>query len=396
MPHDFTAVAVDLPTPKLFELPKIITQHEWDTAQSAPPCVVENLIWQDLGLISAGGGTGKSTIQIYEAICIILAIPLYGRKILRPGPVMYLTAEDPRHILVARARKICQAMDLTDEQTTQVREQLLIKDLTSEIFRLTEISHDVVEISINTQHLIDAIQAQAKTDPITLLILDPLISFGTGEGRINDSEQGIIMACRRIIAITSVAIQLIHHVSQLSSRERLTDAYAARGGTALPDGCRFVRILHNIDPDDQTIPASLNGPQFIQMHIPKTTYAKPQPIIWLSRDEYAFQWAIADPPRTPSDVAASQQEQVLTFIKHNLTTTPPSQFSKETLISQRRELNMNRIEIRAAIDALLARNALVKKDANRGEKRGGAMYFLFASDTMPRQAPPSPAGEHGF
>ena len=359
----------------VYDFPTGITIDEWDYACIAPPCIVEDLIFQDISLLSAGGGTGKTTVMLYESIHVILGRDLYGRKILRPGPVMLLSAEDPRGTLVARAREICRAMNLTDEETQQVREGLLIKDHSSEIFRLTEVSKDVIEISLNTGLLIEAINAQSESDvgKPTLVIFDPLISFGTGEARVNDAEQGIIMACRKIIALTGVGVQLVHHIGQVASREKTVDSYAARGGTALPDGCRTVRVLHTVEPESMKIPPSLTGSQIMCMHCPKTTYAQPQPDIYISRDGWVFDFAEPAPEPKKSDVAKEDQGKILDFIRDGLHRNPPERWSKNTLESQTEILGMKRPAIRAAVDVLLATNRL--SWAATGAQRGMKTYL---------------------
>lgn len=50
----------------------------------------------------APGGTGKTTLILYEAICIALGLPLYGLEVKKPGPVLILTAEDSREMLLYR------------------------------------------------------------------------------------------------------------------------------------------------------------------------------------------------------------------------------------------------------------------------------------------------------
>ncbi len=356
----------------VFEFPDAISDDEWSNSVAAPPCIVESLLYQDVSLLSAGGGTGKTTLTIYEAIHIILDRTLYGRKINRPGSVMIITAEDSRTTMIARARKICIDMGLTDDEIESVKSGLLIKDASSEIFRLTKVERDVIEISLNTDLLISAIKGKG----ITLLILDPLVSFGTGEGRVNDSEQGLIMAARRIIRLTGVGVQFVHHVSQASSREKHVDAYAARGGTALPDGCRTVRILHNADNDDRAIPQSLSGDQILKMHIPKTTYAKPQGHIWLSRQGYSFDWSLPDPERGPEEIALGQQSQILNFITHQLKSERPARYSRATLGSQNKILNMTRADIRAGVDALLACRKLINAELPPEEKQGRKQCYL--------------------
>ncbi len=54
---DEEASNLELRFPPLSEL--IASEEEFEHAELAPPCVVENYLWEDVGLLFAPGGTGK-------------------------------------------------------------------------------------------------------------------------------------------------------------------------------------------------------------------------------------------------------------------------------------------------------------------------------------------------
>ena len=64
--------------------------------------------------LEGASGTGKTTLELSEAVHIVLGRPLYRLRVYRPGAVLILTAEDSREILVARLRLICDALELSD------------------------------------------------------------------------------------------------------------------------------------------------------------------------------------------------------------------------------------------------------------------------------------------
>lgn len=99
-------------------------------ARSSPDCIVENYLFADVGVLFAPGGVGKTTLVLYESICIALGLPLYDLEVKKPGPVMILTAEDSREMLIARLRAICAAMELSYPQIRTVRERVQISDVT--------------------------------------------------------------------------------------------------------------------------------------------------------------------------------------------------------------------------------------------------------------------------
>jgi len=175
--------------------PEAIGEREWSDAPLAPPCIVERYLYADVGTLIAAGGAGKTTLLLYEAIHIVLGMPLYGRRIERPGHVLVLTAEDERARLVARAREIAHMLDLAPDQIDRLREGLEISDLTGSGFRLTAVLDDVVITHPVVGELIEAL----RDSPPVLTIIDPMVSFGVGESRVNDAEQGLIVVARRIV-----------------------------------------------------------------------------------------------------------------------------------------------------------------------------------------------------
>jgi len=59
--------------------------------------------------VVAPGGTGKTTLLLYEAAMIALGAPLWGLRIEQPGWTLFVTAEDRREHLVAHLREIVAA-----------------------------------------------------------------------------------------------------------------------------------------------------------------------------------------------------------------------------------------------------------------------------------------------
>lgn len=79
-----------------------------------PLCIVENFYYADVGVFIAPGGTGKTTMVLFERVHIVLGLPLFGLKIINPVRVVFLTAEDSREMLVARLQFICNQMNLDE------------------------------------------------------------------------------------------------------------------------------------------------------------------------------------------------------------------------------------------------------------------------------------------
>lgn len=101
---------------ELFKLGAAISTEEWWHARVAQPAIVEDWFHEDVGVFVAPGGTGKTTLLLFQVIHIVLGRDLFGHRVLNPGPVIILTAEDSRETLVARLRLMCQQLRLSQDE----------------------------------------------------------------------------------------------------------------------------------------------------------------------------------------------------------------------------------------------------------------------------------------
>lgn len=141
-------------------LPEPISADELRNARTAPRCIVDRYLWADVAALVAPGGSSKTTISLHEHVCIVLGRPVWGLEVQAPGPVLIVTAEDRREFLVARLRRICEAMQLSAGELARVREQVRIYDCTADVRRLTAVVDDVVVVSELAREMVDACQAQ--------------------------------------------------------------------------------------------------------------------------------------------------------------------------------------------------------------------------------------------
>jgi RecA-family ATPase len=61
---------------------------------------------------------------------------------------------------------------------------------------------------------IDDLIEEARPLAPVLVIIDPAVSFGVGETRVNDAEQGLIEAARRIRAALGCCVRYVHHTGR--------------------------------------------------------------------------------------------------------------------------------------------------------------------------------------
>jgi RecA-family ATPase len=348
--------------------PEPIDATEWQTARLAPDCIVENYLYADAAVKIAPGGTGKTTLELFEAVHIALGRPLYGLEIRRPGPVVILTAEDSREMLVARLRRIAEALALTPAEIEHIQRQIRIADLCGAGVRLTEIINDVVRPGAFVDALAEGLGDLAPV----LVTIDPAVSFGVGEARVNDAEQGLIEAARRLRRALNSCVRYIHHSGKQNARERTTDQYTGRGGSAFADGARMVHVLQPLDPSawHKATGTDLEpGDNGLILARPKMSYCAPQGDILLRRRGYLFEHV---EPVAADPLAALRRDadRVLAIIPTLSYPTQNMLAAADTGLSRDR----TREVVRYLIDAGLV-------EYRKSTKRGGAQQYLHILNT---------------
>jgi RecA-family ATPase len=348
--------------------PYPITADEWATACPAPACIVENILFADVKVTVAPGGMGKTTLKLFEAVHIALAMPLYGREIKRPGPVAILTAEDTREILVARLRQIAEAMRLPPEQQQMVRERVLISDTSGTGFRLAEIVCDVVMPSASVDLVIGGLAAVRPS----LVVIDPAVSFGVGESRVNDAEQALIEAARKIRNGLNCAVELVHHSGKQNARDRAVDQYAGRGGSALADGARMVAVLAPVTADEwlaETGQELADDENAIRLALPKLSYSPKQPDILIRRRGYLFE--AVEPAANGKQAALEANADML----HRLLASELAEGRQHSKNSLEHLAELRRADLRAALAWLEVCGRVEERASPTGGKGGRRRYL---------------------
>lgn len=326
-----------------------ISMDELNLARLTPRTIVPDLLYADVRTLNASGGTGKTTVALYEAVITALARRLWGRETGDTRRTVIVTREDSREILTARLREITRAMNLSRSDVAHVLECVRIIDVSGERFRLSAVIGDVVEPHLENIDWLTAQLAQFRPDR---LIFDPLVSFGVGEARVNDAEQGLIEAFRIFRNRLDCCTEGIHHIGKANSREKTLDQYSGRGGSSLADGSRMVAVMQPLEADEWQKVTGLrlmDSETGIVMALPKLSYAKQQDPIYIVRHGYHFEMMDAI-RRSPEQIADATAEQVLQFIRHEY--AQGLRYSMSDLENSKDKMGLSRGEVRAAVTHL--------------------------------------------
>lgn len=368
-------------------VPEPISADELASARLTPRCIVEKYLFADVATLIAPGSTGKTTATLYEAVHIVLGLPLWGLQVVAPGPVLIITAEDRREFLVARLREICAALGLADPAVRRVCDGVRIADLTTSIRKLTSIVADTVVVADFAAQIVAAARDLAPV----LVQLDPLVSFGVGEARVNDSEQGLIEAGRVISGGLDCCTRFVHHTGKGPALDKRTDQYAGRGGSALADGSRMVTIMQALD-DAELVKATDerlgDGESAFALHRAKLTFEAPQrQPLYVKRKGFVFELLRAKASQSPDERVRTLGEQLARFIASEL--QAGRRHTRHTL-EQLKPESMSRPDVRQALAWLAAAGRLhdveVTDASGKKPATGARTYLVADGEPMARRS----------
>lgn len=354
------------------------SQEYLAAAKLCPDSIVEKYLYADVAVLAAAGGTGKSTLSIYEAIHIVLGRRLYGLDVKKPGPVLFITAEDRREVFAARLREIMNCIDLTPAEVADVLARIWVWDVTGSDLRLICVTDNMIVVTGLADRIVEAYQS---TPPV-LIVFDPMVSFGADEGRFNANEQALITAARRIVAGLGCCVRLIAHTGKANSREGSLDQYGFRGGSALADGSRMMTILQPWKPgqsDGPSPPLTLDASPQSSITIlarAKLSYCESQPILWIAREGWNFTYA-TDITISPEMAKKEREMQILVFLADQIKSD--RRYSRRALEDCADTLGMTRAQVRSALSELTVSGKVMDLDLPKEQQHGRRQTFLFPS-----------------
>jgi regulatory protein RepA len=339
--------------------------------------IVHEILRRTAGVRASAGGTGKSTLTLYEMVCIILGADLYGREVMRPGPCVLLTAEDERQHVEYRLWRIMEDLKLSRPHREQVLGHLHIEDLTGSPCRFVDVGEN--SSLVHTPAVREFIERYRDIAP-SLISIDPMLFFGPGERFVNDGEGELMRAGRRIAGGLNAAVRFEHHTGKGQARDRSIDQYAGRGGSAGADNARFVHVLQVHEAEDKLAapkrctPEDIAKGNVLRLHVAKDSYGvRPAAPIWILRTGFLFTHV----PPDPVDDADPMQERLrklLGFIEAE--ENSGVRHTPNTLDSRLREIGLSRLELRGALHVALERKHLLEQDLPKAEQQGRKKTYL--------------------
>ena len=123
--------------------------------------------------------------------------------------------------------------------------------------------------------VVDSLVSEIKARGIDVLIVDPFVSSHTAPENDNNAMDRIVKEWGRVADLANCAVELVHHARKSSAGETEVTVESARGGKALTDGCRSVRVLNRMSKDEATQAGVENNRLFFRTYLDKSTLAPP-------------------------------------------------------------------------------------------------------------------------
>ncbi len=287
------------------------------------PQLFENWSTEDIHITTADGGTGKSTLKLYESVCLALGQPFLGFPCLQPGRTLYITGEDSDKKLGAMIGQILRQMGLLNdfpgfaEKVNHVLQSIVVKkdsDLTLIVKDQKHFIHPCGDAFRKVMQAVEDIKPK-------MIVFDPISCFWGSENALNDMNRAVTKFMSRLAEESGACVEMINHMGKSSSANKDMTQFAGRGGSGLPSNSRVSRVLRPVFEDEYTelTGESLADKQSAMMCVVnKFTDGSPlynKPFLIL-RDGFIFtRKNLSDIKQREAEKSLSDVERVFGFIK---------------------------------------------------------------------------------
>lgn len=190
-------------------------------------------------VLTAPGGSGKTTFTIGLALSIVTGSAILGMPVSAQGNVWVWNLEDDLDEL---ERSISGARQHHGVNVCEVDGKLFVDSALdgSELCTAIETREGMKLLG----PVFDKISSEIKAKNIRVLIIDPFVSSHAVEENSNTKIDKIAKAWARVARATNCAIILVHHTSKAGAGE--VNSASARGASALTSAARGVLVVNKM------------------------------------------------------------------------------------------------------------------------------------------------------
>jgi RecA-family ATPase len=260
IPDPFNASApianVPIPDPRgtLWTPSKTTREEIMDFTKLRKPQLFENWSTEDIAITTADGGTGKTTLKLFEAICLALGERFLGFRCIKPGKTLFITGEDTDSKLKAMLGQILRQMGLTESSEYDDKVQTVLDS----IYIKKDADLCLIVKEPRSSFLLPSAQAMERVmqavDHIRpkMIVFDPISAFWGSEAMLNDMAKAVTKFMSELAERSGASVEMINHMGKQASSNKDMSQFAGRGGTGLPSHARVSRTLRAIFDEEYT------------------------------------------------------------------------------------------------------------------------------------------------
>ena len=243
--------------------------------------IANGLAEKTVGLMLGAGGIGKSTLAIEIAMCAAdtsYTLSLPGLEGNIRGQIGYINVEDPNIQLEHKIKNILNyfVFSKSDKEKQNLIIQSIKKNLTVKMMAGSGfcVAEKKFGNLVENNKWVKWLTHFAKNK--RLVIIDTLSRIHKVDENGNGDMANLLQLFENIAQKTGTAFLILHHISKSAFTNKVTDAIAARGATALVDNARFVMQVIEATKDDVELMGIDRGEikNIVKIIFSKTSYSE--------------------------------------------------------------------------------------------------------------------------
>lgn len=304
--------------------PQAFTRYDLlNTSMLRKPQLFQDWSSQDITITTADGGTGKTTLKLFEAIHLALGERFLGFDCKHAGKTLFITGEDTDKKLTAMLGAIIRQMGLFEEgvgnngKIQTILDSIRIKKDSD----LCVVSKDKNGFLIPNQDALRKLHEAIDDFKPQMIVFDPISSFWGPENAVNDMAKAVIKFMSELVERSGACVEMINHMGKQSSSNKDMSQFAGRGGTGLPSNARVSRVMRGVGDDEflELTGETLNEKHSaIMVNVNKFSDGSPllnKPFL-VVRDRFLFYRKNLTPQKArEAEIALSDNERVFSYIK---------------------------------------------------------------------------------
>lgn len=302
--------------------------HLTDWSKLKKPQLFENWSNEDIILTSAIGGVGKTTLKLFEAICLALGETFLGFKCMKPGRTLFVIGEDSEQKIYAMLGQMCKQLGFFDVGKEHLLDMVLNNIIVKRAGDICLVAQDPKTRNFvpNRESLSKIYEAVDDLKPVQI-IFDPIAMFWGPESGGNDMAMALAKCMQELQMYSDASIDMISHIGKDSHTKKDLSQFSGRGGTALANHSRIVRTLLKLNDEEYTEETGdklLDGQSAIYCYVSKFSDGSPildKPFVIL-RNRFVFERKdIVE--NTATGLVNNEKERIFNYIKFNSTEEKP-------------------------------------------------------------------------